>query len=78
MEQINFYLKKFENLEIKGDKLKEEVIKILKENFNIDIEKEEIKLLKNGNIKINKIGAQKSLIFLNKNKIKKVLEKEII
>jgi hypothetical protein len=78
MEQISFYLKRFETLEIKGDKLKEKIIKIIKENLNINLKKEEINILKNGNIKISKIGSEKTVIFLNKEKIENILNKEII
>lgn len=78
MEQISLYLKKFEKLEIKGDKLKNKVIEIIKENFDINLEKEEIIILKTGVIKISKIGSEKTIIFLNKDKIENILNKEII
>ena len=78
MEQISFYLKRFETLEIKGDKLKEKIIKVLKDRLDININKAEINILKTGVIKISKIGSEKAVIFLNKNKIEEVLNKEII
>lgn len=78
MEQINFYLKRFEKLEIKGDKLKEKIIKIIKEKTSVEIEKENILILKTGLVKIKKTGPEKTIIFLNKKEIEKDLEKEII
>lgn len=78
MEQISFYLKKFDNLEIKGDRLKTKIIKIIKEELNIKLKKEDILILKTGVIKILKTGPQKTQIFLNKNRLKEKIEKEII
>lgn len=78
MEQISFYLKKFQNLEIKGDKLKEKIISIIEKETLLKLEKEDIIILKKGEIKIKKIGSEKSIIFLNKKKIEDSLEKTII
>lgn len=78
MDQISLYLKKFEKLEIKGDALKKQIIEIVKKTTNIVLEKDDIFILKNGVIKINKLGPQKALIFLNKEKIEKEMNKIII
>lgn len=77
MEQISFYLKKFETLEVKGDKLKEKIIKVIKELLDIDLEKNNILILKTGEIKISEIGSKKTVIFLNKKKIEEKINKEI-
>lgn len=77
MEQISFYLKKFETLEVKGDKLKEKIIKTIKELLDIDLEKNSILILKTGEVKISEIGSKKTVIFLNKKKIEEKINKEI-
>jgi len=78
MEQISFYLKKFEKLEIKGDRLKEEIIKTINNLLNIKIEKKNIIILKTGEIKIKLIGSKKTIIFLNKEKIGEEINKTIL
>jgi thymidylate synthase len=77
MEQISFYLKKFKTLEIKGDKLKKKIIKIVQEKTSVDLEKKDINILKTGEIKIKKTGSEKSIIFLNKKNIENELKKTI-
>lgn len=78
MEQISLYLEKFKNLEVKGDKLKQSVIDVLKEEVGVELNKKDILILKNGTIKILKIGPEKSVVFLNKKKIEEKIEKQII
>ena len=78
MEQISFYLKKFQTLEIKGDKLKEKIIKIIKEKTKVVLEKKDINILKTGEIKVSKIGSEKTIIFLNKKQIEEELERSVI
>lgn len=78
MEQISFYLKKFNTLEIKGDRLKTRIIEIIKKELDIELKKEEVLILKTGTVKILKTGPEKTQIFLNKNKLKNKIEKEII
>lgn len=69
MQNISFYFKKFENLEIFGDKAKTEIIKTIEEITGIKLTKKEVLVLKNNKIKILKIGPEKTIIFLNKQKI---------
>jgi len=78
MEQISFYLKKFKTLEIKGDRLKEKIINIIDNKTSVLLDKKDINILKTGEIKIKKIGSEKSIIFLNKKIIEKELEKTIL
>ncbi|NCS98704.1 hypothetical protein GW764_00795 [Candidatus Parcubacteria bacterium] len=78
MEQISFYLKKFETLEIKGDKLKEKIIKLISEILDVEIDKKNILILKTGEVKIKEVGSKKTIIFLNKKKIEDKLNKIIL
>jgi len=78
MEQISFYLKKFETLEIKVDKLKEKIIKLISEILDVEIDKKNILILKTGEVKIKEVGSKKTIIFLNKKKIEDKLNKIIL
>lgn len=78
MEQISFYLKKFETLEIKGDKLKEKIINLISEVLDVKVDKKNILILKTGEIKIKELGSKKTVIFLNKKKIEDKLNKIIL
>lgn len=73
MEQINLYLKKFKNFKPKNEDLKKTIIKIIKKITKIEVKKDEIIILKSGEVKIKKTGPEKTEIYLNK----KIIEKEI-
>lgn len=77
MEQINFYLERFKNFKIKDQDLKEKIINIINEKVGVNVSLDEIKII-NGVVKINKTGAEKSEIFINREKIESELNKKII
>lgn len=76
MEQISFYLKKFEKLG-SNQKRTKEIIKEVLEKFKIEINLDEIKIV-NSRIIINKTGPEKSEIFINQNKIEQEINNKLI
>jgi hypothetical protein len=76
MEQIQFYLEKFKNFKLKDQDLKDEIIKIVKEKTKVNVDLKEISI-NNGNIRINKVGPEKSEIFIHRAEIEKELEKKV-
>ncbi|HMO78755.1 MAG TPA: hypothetical protein PJ997_01460 [Candidatus Paceibacterota bacterium] len=68
MQQISFYLKKFFNLELKDSNLKKIIIESVKEVCNIELTTKDIDVQKKI-VKINKVGVEKTEIFINKKKI---------
>jgi uncharacterized ubiquitin-like protein YukD len=77
MEKIELFLEKYKNFGQSEKKLKEKIIKTIKDFFDINLETRQIEI-KNGKIFIKISGVEKAEIFLNKNKLEKILEKEII
>jgi len=73
MEQISFYLKKFENLGLKESNLKKIVIDSIQEITKVEIEEDDLELIRD-QIKIKKTGPIKSEIFIYKKQIEKKIE----
>lgn len=76
MQQIEFYLKKFANFGLKETLLKEEIIKAIKEEVNVDLKEEDL-IIQNGIIRVNVSGGAKSEIFIKKKSIQDRLEKSL-
>lgn len=76
MQDISFYLKKFENLGLKESNIKKSVIEIVKKKAGVSLEESDIKLVSD-QIKINKTGPEKTEIFIHKSAINKALNDEL-
>lgn len=76
MQSIVFYLQKYSNLGFKESKIKNLLIESIKEVCNLEIDDTQIKILDNS-IKISAIGAPKSEIFINKEKISEIFKQKM-
>lgn len=74
MHPIEIYLKKFANFGLKEKLLKEEIIKIIKEETSIDLKEKDLDI-RDGIIRININGPAKTEIFIRRKKIQEQLEK---
>jgi hypothetical protein len=72
MQDISFYLKKFENLGLKEKNIKKSLIDIVKKESGVELEDDDIKLVSD-QIKINKTGPEKTEIFIHKPAIEKAI-----
>jgi hypothetical protein len=70
MQQISFYLKKFDSLGFDEAVYKKELIKIISSKCNINLKEDDIKIVRDKLI-ISKIGPEKTEIWLKKNEIEK-------
>lgn len=68
MWNISRYLHKFKNLTPKQDEVRESIINILKEDYNIEIDKENISY-RNKKVFISTHPLIKNEIFINKKKL---------
>ncbi len=68
MEQISFYLKKFENFGLKENNIKKVVVDCVRDIAGVEISDDDIEVSDN-RIKINRTGVEKTEIFINKTKI---------
>lgn len=75
MNQISVYLSKFKNLGLEENLIKNQVLEVFNNKFSFDLKREQVEY-KNGNLKINISGPQKTEIVLKKEEIVKVLNKE--
>lgn len=75
MQQISFYLKKFENLGLREKNIKKDVIEIVKNKSGVELEEDDIKLVAD-QIKIEKTGVEKTEIFINKSAIESALNEK--
>jgi len=76
MEQISFYLKKFENLGLKESNIKKTVADCIKDATGIELSVEDIEVT-NNQIKINKTGVEKTEIFIKKSKIESAIKEKL-
>jgi hypothetical protein len=76
MEQISFYLKKFQHLGLREQNIKKVVTETVLELTGVDLKPDEVKII-NGSIQINKIGPEKTEIFISKKKIEKEIENRL-
>ncbi|HRY30830.1 MAG TPA: hypothetical protein P5328_00320 [Candidatus Paceibacterota bacterium] len=72
MESISFYLKKFENLGLKENNIKRVVVECVKDATGIELSPKEIDVT-NRQVRINKVGVEKTEIFINKSKIENLV-----
>lgn len=72
MEQISFYLSKFNNLGFSEETYKKELIKIISNKCRVDLSESDIKIVRDKLI-ISKTGPEKTEIWLKKNEIEKEL-----
>jgi len=72
MEQISFYLKKFEKLGFNEGVYKKELIKIILNKCNVSLIEDNIQIVRDKLI-IKKIGPEKTEIWLRRNEIEKEL-----
>jgi hypothetical protein len=72
MEQISFYLSKFNNLGLNEETYKRELIRIISSQCNINLLESDIKIVRDKLI-ISKIGPEKTEIWLKKNMIEEEL-----
>jgi hypothetical protein len=77
MKKISELLEKFQALGVKEGKLKEKILKILKEDFDVEVTKKHLDI-KNKILTLKFSGPQKTNIILGKRKILEQLEGEII
>ncbi|HMP67316.1 MAG TPA: hypothetical protein PKA60_01025 [Candidatus Paceibacterota bacterium] len=77
MQQISFYLKKFENIQPKDSALKKIIIKVVDDLLKIKLEEREIEVF-DGRVNIKKTGSEKTEIFINRKKIQKQIEQSLI
>lgn len=76
MEQISFYLKKFENIGFNEGVYKRELIKIIKNKCNICLKEEDIQII-NDKLIVKKIGSEKTEIWLKGREIEKELNEVV-
>ncbi len=76
MEQISFYLKKFENLGLKESNIKKVVVECVKDASGIDLLVDDIEVNDN-QIKIKRVGIEKAEIFINKSKIESLIKERL-
>lgn len=76
MQQISFYLKKFETLEIKDSGLIKIIISVVSDLVKVDLDKKDI-VIKNGQITIKKTGPEKTEIFINRLRIEKEIKSRL-
>ncbi|MBP9763299.1 MAG: hypothetical protein KBD10_00950 [Candidatus Pacebacteria bacterium] len=66
MEQINLYLKKYENFGFKERELKLKIIEVVKEETGLELDKELISI-KDMTVNISVSGAAKAELFMKRN-----------
>jgi hypothetical protein len=76
MQQISFYLKKFENLGLRDKNIKNAASEAILEVTGVEIKEEEVQLIRD-QIKIQKTGPEKAEIFIHKAQIEKVLNQKL-
>lgn len=76
MQQISFYLKKFERLGLREKIIKDIVIDVIAEIVNVNLSASDIQLVRD-QIKIKILGPAKSEIFINKNKIENTIDERL-
>ena len=76
LQQIELYLKKFADFGLKEKLFKEEIIKVIKEETDIDLEEEDLSI-QDGVVRINVSGSAKTEIFIKTKTIQSKLEKSL-
>lgn len=76
MQQISFYLKKFESIGLRESSIKKTIIDSVASVTGISLLTEDI-VVKNGKITIQKIGPEKSEIFIHRKEIEELIKKHI-
>ena len=76
MNNISLFLQKYLSLGFKEEKIKNIIIETIKEVCNVEITKKQIKVT-DQNINIEVFGAEKSEIFINKDKITEQIKSKI-
>jgi len=76
MEQISFYLKKFENLGLRENNIKKIASEAIKELTTIDLDKNDIEISRD-QIKIKKTGPAKTEIFIHRAEIENLINSRI-
>ena len=76
LQNIELYLKKFADFGLKEKLLKEEIIKAIKEETNIDLEEEDLNI-QNGIVRVDVSGTAKTEIFIKKKNIQERMEKSL-
>jgi hypothetical protein len=77
MKDITLYLEKFKEFGFKDQILKQKIIQILEEKFNISLERGNIEINREGVVTIRVSGAQNSELFINKDSIQKEIIKNL-
>lgn len=76
LQNIELYLKKFADFGLKETLLKEEIIKAIKEETNVDLKEEDLSI-QNGIVRVNVSGSAKTEIFIKKKNIQERMEKSL-
>ena len=76
MQDISFYLKKFENIGLRESTIKKTIIEVVGELTGIELTKDDLDFNRD-QIRINKTGTEKTEIFINKSRIEKILNERL-
>lgn len=77
MENITLYLDKFKNYGFQEIQQKEFIVEAVKELFNSEIDRSRIKII-NGEVTINATGPLKAEIFIQKDKLRELIENKLV
>lgn len=76
MQDISFYLKKFENIGSRKNSIRKAIIEIVKEKSGVELDKDNLDFIRD-QIRINITGPAKTEIFINKKRIEEELNNRL-